>query len=42
MALLRKREKRMYQNHSYDAPSYLHLVSCETIPQDVYDRYHQT
>ena len=39
MLMLRNREKRQYQNHWYDVPSYLHLVSMRTIPKNVLDQY---
>ena len=36
--MLRNREQRRYQNHVYDAPSYLHLVQLRTVPRLIHDR----
>ena len=39
MVMLRNREQRRYQNHMYDAPSYLHLVHVQTIPRNIAERF---
>lgn len=40
MVMLRNREQRRYQNHIYDAPSYLHLVHVQSIPRHVAERFY--
>jgi hypothetical protein len=39
MLMLRNREKRKYQNHTYDAPSYLHLVQVKSLPKSIHDQF---
>ena len=40
MLMLRNRTQRRYQNHMYDAPSYLHLVQMRAIRSDVLQQFH--
>jgi hypothetical protein len=39
MMMLRNRELRRYQNHLYDAPSYLHLVGMKTVSRPMYEQF---
>ena len=39
MMMLRNREQRRYQNHLYDAPSYLHLVMLKMAHQTVHSQF---